>query len=50
VREDRLCYSLSGLPVPVLTVTSHVGKASGSGAPVEIEANDFRDGNWFDPS
>jgi cytosolic carboxypeptidase protein 2/3 len=50
VREDRLCYSLSGLPVPILTVTSHVAKVEGSGAPVEIEANDFRDGSWLDPA
>ena len=41
VREERLCFSLSGLPVPVLTVTSQVYKVGESGAPVEIDRSEF---------
>lgn len=45
MREHHLCYSLSGVSVPLLTITSHVEKAieAGglSGHPVEINKDDF---------
>lgn len=43
IRESRFCYSLSGLEVPELTITSQVNKLSGrpSGSPLEIDPAEF---------
>jgi len=43
IRESRFCYSLSGLEVPELTITSQVNKLSGrpNGSPLEIDPAEF---------
>jgi len=40
LREEHLCYSLSGVSVPILTVTTHVDRCRQS-APLEIDRSDF---------
>lgn len=42
LKEDRLCYSLSGLPVPILTVTSKLRRDTEPNSPVEIDPNEFK--------
>ena len=43
IKESRFCYSLSGLEVPELTITSQVNKLSGrpAGSPLEIDPAEF---------
>lgn len=41
LKEENFCYSLTGVSVPILTVTSHVVRCKELGAPVEIEKSDF---------
>ena len=45
IKESRFCYSLSGLEVPMLTITSNVQKLTGlaEGVSIEIDHNDFAD-------
>ena len=45
IKESRFCYSLSGLEVPELTITSQVGRLSGqpNGAAIEIDPSEFDD-------
>ena len=45
IKESRFCYSLSGLEVPMLTITSNVSKLSGlaEGVSIEIDPAEFPD-------
>ena len=45
IKEGRFCYSLSGLEVPELTITSQVNQLSGKpvGAAIEIDPAEFDD-------
>ena len=45
VKEGRFCHSLSGLEVPMLTITSNVQKLNGlaEGVSIEIDPADFDD-------
>jgi hypothetical protein len=40
MKEEHFCYSLSGISIPILTVSSHVDRCKGQGA-VEIDRSDF---------
>lgn len=39
-REDHFCFSLSGISLPIITITSHI-EQSKQNAPVEINRSDF---------
>ena len=39
IKESRFCYSLSGLEVPLLTITSNVQKLTGLAEGVSIEVD-----------
>lgn len=41
MREDHFCYSLSGVSVPIITITSNVDKVGEQGSPVAIQSEDF---------
>jgi len=43
VKEEHFCYSLTGVSLPILTVTSKVERCSKDklGAPVEIDRSEF---------
>ena len=45
IRESKFCHSLSGLEVPILTITSNVERVNDSteGMPVEIDPSEFED-------
>jgi len=36
-----LCHSLTGINIPILTITSNVERCKDLGAPMEIDKNDF---------
>ena len=41
LKEENLCYSLSGVGLPLLTITSNVSQCKEKGAPVEIDSSEF---------
>ena len=43
IKESKFCHSLSGLEVPMLTVTSNVRQLTGlaEGVSIEIDQNEF---------
>ena len=43
LREEHFCYSLSGVSVPILTITSNIDKVKEQGSPVAIQPEDFKD-------